>query len=135
VTLNSGVIIAQRHLHVAPKDGQRLGVADGDKVAIECGPGGRRATLHDVIVRLGPTHATELHLDLDEANAAGVKTGDVAIIVGRSSAPAAGKRRPLLTERDVAAMASRGEKVNANGPYLITPSAKDRAQALGIWVA
>ena len=134
VMLNSGVIIAQRHLHVAPKDGQKLGVADGDKVAIECGPAGRRATLHDVIVRMGPGHATELHLDLDEANAVGVKTGDVAIILSRVSASAAGKRRPLLTERDVAAMASRGEKVNAAGPYLITPAARDRAQALGIWV-
>lgn len=133
VTLNSGVIIAQRHLHVAPSDGRGLGVADGDKVAIECGPAGRRATLHDVIVRMGPGHATELHLDLDEANAAGVKSGDTAIIIGRSAAPSMGKKRPLVTERDVAAMASRGEKVSANGPYLLTPAARDRARALGIW--
>jgi hypothetical protein len=111
----------------------KLGVADGDKVAIECGPAGRRVTLHDVIVRMGPAHATELHLDLDEANAAGVKTGDQAVIVARSGAPALGKRRPLLTERDVAALAARGEKVSPRGPYLLTPAARDRARALGIW--
>lgn len=133
VTLESGVIVAQRHMHVAPGDGRKLGVADGDRVAIECGPAGRRATLHDVIVRMGPTHATELHLDLDEANAAGVKTGDKAIIVARSDVPAAGKKRPLLTERDVAALAARGEKVSPRGPYLLTPAARDRAKALGIW--
>jgi putative phosphotransacetylase len=133
VTLAAGVIIAQRHLHVAPGDGRGLGVADGDRVAIECGPAGRRATLHDVIVRMGPGHATELHLDLDEANAAGVKSGDTAIIVGRSGTPSVGKKRPLVTERDVAAMAARGEKVSPNGPYLLTPAARDRAQAMGIW--
>jgi putative phosphotransacetylase len=133
VTLSSGVIVAQRHLHVATADGRKLGVADGDTVAIECGPAGRRATLHDVIVRLGPSHQTELHLDLDEANAVGVKTGDTALIVARSSAPAAGKKRPLMTERDVAARAARGEKVSPHGPYLLTPAARDRAKALGIW--
>jgi len=133
VSLAGGVIVAQRHLHVAPADGRPLGVADGDKVAIECGPAGRRATLHDVVVRLGPGHKTELHLDLDEANAVGVKTGDSAQVVARSGAPAAGKKRPLMTERDVAALAARGEKVSPRGPYLLTPAARDRARALGIW--
>jgi putative phosphotransacetylase len=133
VALTSGVIVAQRHLHVAPADGKQLGVADGDRVAIECGPDGRRVTLHDVIVRLGPGHATELHLDLDEAFGAGVKTGDLAVIVARTAASAKGKRRPLLTERDVAALAARGDKLSAHGPYLLTPAAVDRAKALGAW--
>ena len=44
-------------------------------------------------------HATELHLDADEARAVGVKTGDPATIVGWQS-PAA-RKRPLITERDV----------------------------------
>jgi putative phosphotransacetylase len=133
VTLQGGVIIAQRHLHVAPGDAKRLGVADGDRLAVECGPAGRRVTLHDVLVRMGPTHATELHLDVDEANAAGVRSGDTAAIVGRATQPAKGRRRPLVTERDVAGMAARGETVQAGGPYLLTPAAADRARALGIW--
>ena len=133
VTLTGGVIVAQRHLHAAPADARKLGVADGDRISVEVGPAGRRAVLHDVLVRMGPSHATELHLDLDEANAAMVKSGDLALIIGRTPAPAAGKKRPLLTEREVAAMASRGEKVSAKGPWLITPAAEDRARALGIW--
>jgi putative phosphotransacetylase len=133
VQLQGGVIIAQRHLHVAPGDAKPLGVADGDRVAIECGPAGRRLTLHDVVVRMGPTHATELHLDQDEASAGGVKTGDRALVVARSAASAKGRRRPLLTERDVALLAARGEKVSPHGPYLLTPAAMDRARALGVW--
>ena len=133
VALESGVIIAQRHLHVAPADARRLGVADGDRVAVECGPAGRRVTLHDVLVRLGPTHATELHLDTDEANAAQVKTGDTALVVAASRAARPTGRRPLLTERHVAELAARGEMVMAGGPYLLTPAARDRAKALGIW--
>jgi putative phosphotransacetylase len=133
VALASGVIVAQRHLHVAPGDGKKLGVADGDRVAVECGPPGRRVTLHDTLVRMGPAHATELHLDVDEANAAGVKSGDVAVLMARAAGGAPGRKRPLLTERDVAAMAARGETVAARGPWLLTPAAKDRAKALGIW--
>lgn len=133
VALGSGVIVAQRHLHVAPADARTLGVADGDKVAMECGPAGRRVTLHDVVVRMGPSHATELHLDLDEANAAGVKTGEKAAIVATTPSQTPGRRRPLLTERDVAQMAARGETVSPQGPYLMTPAARDRARALGIW--
>jgi putative phosphotransacetylase len=133
VALTGGVIVAQRHLHVAPADARTLGVADGDTVAVECGPAGRRVTLHDVVVRMGPSHATELHLDLDEANAAGVRTGDRAAIVATSPSQTPGRRRPLLTERDVARMAARGETVAAHGPWIVTPAARDRARALGIW--
>jgi putative phosphotransacetylase len=134
VVLEAGVIVAQRHLHVAPGDAKGLGVADGDRVAVECGPAGRRVTLHDVLVRLGPAHATELHLDTDEANAAQVTTGDRALIVARSGpGRPSGRRRPLLVERDVAELASRGETLASGGPYLLTPAARDRAKALGIW--
>jgi len=134
VALESGVIVAQRHLHVAPADAKRLALADGDQVAIECGPAGRRVTLHDVVVRMGPTHATELHLDTDEANAAQVRSGDQAqILAVARGGRGASRRRPLLVERDVALLAARGEVLAAGGPYLLTPAARDRAKALGIW--
>jgi len=128
VELKRGVIVAARHLHLAPSDARRWGLRDGDALVIQCGAGARAVTFHDVLVRSGEGHATEFHLDADEAHAAGVKTGDSAIITAWRT-PSTGKR-PLVTERDVIQLARRGERVPANA--ILTPSARDRAAALGI---
>lgn len=82
VALVSGVIVAARHLHCAPGDAQRLGLADGDWIRVACGTGSRRVIFEDLLVRAGATHATEVHLDTDEAAAADVATGDAAEIIG-----------------------------------------------------
>lgn len=138
VKLAEGAIIAARHIHAGAAEAPRLGVADGDRVTVVLGPPDRRSTLHDVLVRSGTGHATEMHLDTDEAHAFGVKTGDVATLLGRPQkirgrrASADGKR-PLLTERDVDRIAARGETLTDTGPYRLTPLARDRARALGIW--
>jgi hypothetical protein len=85
-------------------------------------------TYHDVLVRSGDAHATELHLDGDEARAAGVRTGDTASIIGWRGPPAS--RRRLITERDIVELARKGDRVPANA--ILTPSARDRAVALGL---
>jgi putative phosphotransacetylase len=126
VVLDRGVIVAARHLHLAPDDARRWGLRDGDKLDVRVGSGARAAILHDVLVRSGPGHATELHLDTDEASAVGVKTGERATIIAWRST--VGGKRPLLTERDVVELARRQEKLPANA--LLTPSARDRARAL-----
>lgn len=133
--LEQGAIVAARHMHVAPGDAARLGVSDGDRVTVVVGASDRYTTLHDVLVRSGASHATELHLDTDEASAFGVASGDAATIIGRPRRRVAsgGARRPLLTERDVARLAAAGAKLSHSGPYLVTPAARDRAKALGIW--
>lgn len=82
VALATGVIVAARHLHCAPADAERWGLADGDWIRVACGLGARRVVFDDLLVRAGPTHATEVHLDTDEAAAAGVRTGDLAEVVG-----------------------------------------------------
>ena len=128
LTLTSGVIVAARHLHLAPGDAARWGLRDGDRLDVRCGDGSRAVTLHDVLVRSGPGHATELHLDVDEANAAGVRTGDRATIL-RVRGASAGKR-PLITERDVHRLARAGGVLPPDA--LLTPSARDRARALGL---
>ncbi|HYK10799.1 MAG TPA: phosphate propanoyltransferase [Gemmatimonadales bacterium] len=81
ISLSSGVIIAARHLHCGPEDARRLGVADGDWIDVMCGTGSRQVVFEGLLVRAGPAHATEVHLDTDEAAAAGVTTGDQARIV------------------------------------------------------
>jgi putative phosphotransacetylase len=128
IELRRGVIIAARHLHLAPPDGRRWGLRDGDLLVVRCGSGSRAVTFHDVLVRSGDGHATELHLDADEARAARVSTGDAAAITAWRAAGT--QKRPLVTERDVLQLARRGERVPPNA--ILTPSARDRALALGI---
>ena len=129
VSLARGVIVAARHLHLSLADAQKFGLADGDRVDVRCGDGPRAATLHGALVRSGPAHATEFHLDLDEANAVGVKTGDVATIVARIPGGRAA-RRPLITETQLLTLAERGTPIPVNA--ILTPSARDRARALGL---
>lgn len=128
IRLERGVIIAARHLHLAEADARRWGFADGDLLDVRCGAGSRATTFHGVLVRASPTYATELHLDADEANAAGLATGDRATLVAWQTG--ATRRRRLVTERDVVDFARRGEPLPAGA--LLTPSARDRARALGL---
>jgi acetate kinase len=81
VQLDRGLICARRHLHMSRGDARVLGVADGTSVRVRVGSDGREAVLEDVRVRVSEQFATELHLDTDEANAVGVRTGDTAQIV------------------------------------------------------
>lgn len=128
VVLASGVIVAARHLHLSAADAARWGVADGDRLDVRCGTGPRSTTFHDVLVRASASYATELHLDSDEAFSAGVKSGDRAqILVLRGGAAV---RRPLVTERDVLALSASGAPLPARA--ILTPSARDRARALGL---
>jgi putative phosphotransacetylase len=128
VSLDRGVIVAGRHLHLSPADATTWGLRDGDRIDVRAGLGVRLTTFHNVLVRSGPSNATDLHLDADEAHAAGVKTGDPATIVAVHGRTA--PRRTLVTERDVVRLARAGQRIPAGA--LLTPSARDRARALGL---
>ena len=81
VEIKEGVIVAQRHLHFSPDEARKLGIASGEVVRIRAGAGGGRATVfEDVVVRVSDKYSLEFHVDTDEANAAGIKTGDVVHI-------------------------------------------------------
>ena len=82
VDIAEGVIIAKRHVHVAPEDAGRLGVADKQIVKVRVG--GERALIFDeVVARVGPTHATYMHVDYDEMNAAALTGAEpVGAIIG-----------------------------------------------------
>ncbi len=55
-----------------------FGSADGDVVQVQIDNGGRELIFADVIVRVSPAYRLELHLDTDEANAAGIGDGGAA---------------------------------------------------------
>ena len=80
VTLSQGVICAQRHIHITPEDAARFGVADGQRVRLQTFTE-RPLIFEDTVVRVSPEFATYAHLDYDEANACGFRTGDLGRIV------------------------------------------------------
>ena len=80
VELETGVIVAQRHIHLTPEAAERFGVTDRQKVKLRTLTG-RPVTFEDVIVRISPDFAPYAHLDYDEANACGFQKGDLGRIL------------------------------------------------------
>lgn len=74
LTLKRGVIVAKRHVHVAKKDAELLGVRDKEIVSIEI-LSKRPVVLKDTVVRVSESFATYAHIDYDEANACGFEKG------------------------------------------------------------
>ena len=80
VVLNRGVMVAQRHIHLTPEDGERFGVADGQVVSLQTFTA-RPCVFQDVAVRISPDFAAAVHLDYDEANGCGFRPGDLGRIL------------------------------------------------------
>lgn len=76
VTLTSGVIAAQRHVHLNPEAAKQFGVQDGQIVRLQTFTD-RPLVFGDVAVRVSPDFAPYAHLDYDEANACGFRKGDL----------------------------------------------------------
>lgn len=80
LTLERGVIAAQRHIHLTPTGAARFGVLDGQIVRLQALTN-RPLTFGDVAVRVSDKFADYAHLDYDEANACGFRPGDLGRIV------------------------------------------------------
>ena len=80
VTLNRGVIVAQRHIHMTPEAAGHFGVEDKQVVRLQTFTK-RPVIFEDVQVRVSKDFATYVHLDYDEANACGFETGDLGRIL------------------------------------------------------
>ncbi|AFK06496.1 propanediol utilization protein [Mesotoga prima MesG1.Ag.4.2] len=82
VVLNSGVMLAKRHIHMTPEDAEIFGVKDKDIVMVYAkGSGTRKVVFDDVLVRVHSSYALEFHVDVDEANAAILNNDDPVYIV------------------------------------------------------
>lgn len=159
VALDEGAIVAARHLHMTTLDARHLGIADGDFVAVIAGSGRRAAVFDSVVCRVSDSSRLELHLDTDEANAAGCRGGDMAWIVdpaalgsamsrpagagpagaGPAGAGPAGEpidltARVVITEEDVlaAARSQPQRAIIASVGAILTPLARDAVRRFGV---
>lgn len=80
VFLKEGAIVAQRHIHMTPEDAQRYQVHDQQVVSIQW-DGDRGGTYRQVVIRVTRESALDCHLDVEEANAMGLKSSSTVKII------------------------------------------------------
>ncbi|MDD5952857.1 MAG: phosphate propanoyltransferase [Oscillospiraceae bacterium] len=68
--LDSGVIIAKRHVHLVPETAEKLGIKDKQTVQLKLEYNDRSLIYGDVVARVSASYSDAVHLDTDEANAA-----------------------------------------------------------------
>lgn len=73
--LTEGCIIAKRHIHMSPEDAMAAGVHDGDVISVKA-DNERGTVFNQVQIRVDKSFTLEMHIDTDEANAAGIASGD-----------------------------------------------------------
>ena len=76
VYLNEGCIVAARHIHMPTG----MGFQDGQIVSVEA-KGERGLRFNNVKIRTDASFRLEMHIDTDEANACGLKTGDTVKLI------------------------------------------------------
>ena len=72
IEVQKGVIVAKRHAHMTPEQAVEYGVTDGEAVGLRMEYNDRALIFGDVIVRVSKTAGLAVHIDTDEANAAGL---------------------------------------------------------------
>jgi len=79
VTIDRGMIVALRHIHMPSLVADEVGLRSGDMVDVEVG-GDRGGVMRGVAVRVSDPAALEMHIDIEEANAFGLKNDDLVRI-------------------------------------------------------
>jgi len=80
VSIERGVIVAARHIHLHTDDAERMNLRDKQVVSVRAG-GERGVVFANVVCRVSDQFTLDMHIDTDEANGAGVKTGDKGTIL------------------------------------------------------
>ncbi|MEE0928401.1 MAG: PduL/EutD family phosphate acyltransferase, partial [Acutalibacteraceae bacterium] len=81
VELTEGVIAAKRHIHMTTADAEKYGITDSQIVSVKIPTEGRALVFGDVVARVSDSYALAMHLDTDEANAAGIPGSCIGIIL------------------------------------------------------
>ena len=82
VDVKEGVIAAKRHIHATVADAERMGLTNGQIVQVEIPTANDRGLIFgDVVVRVSDSYALAMHIDTDEANAAGMLPNTIGKII------------------------------------------------------
>ena len=80
IDLTEGCIIANRHIHITPKQMEYYGLIGKEKVDIKL-YGEKGGILNNVYLKVTDEAFFELHIDTDDANAHLIKNGDIGEII------------------------------------------------------
>lgn len=80
VNLDSGCIIATRHIHILPEQVKQYNLEGKETVSVRIS-GEKGGIIENVYLKVADESFFELHLDTDDANAHLVKNGDIAEII------------------------------------------------------
>ncbi|MBO5754442.1 MAG: phosphate propanoyltransferase [Clostridia bacterium] len=81
VTLDEGVIVAKRHIHMTTADAAAMGLVDKQIVSVKVPSDGREVIFGDVVVRVSDKYALAMHIDTDESNAGCVAPNTMGEII------------------------------------------------------
>lgn len=73
VDIEEGVIAAKRHVHLDLETARQFGIENGQIVCVKVDSDARSLVFGDVVARVSDKFAPAVHIDTDEANAAGLK--------------------------------------------------------------
>jgi putative phosphotransacetylase len=139
--LKEGVIIAQRHIHMSPADAKKFGVNDRERVVVapvaqmlSANSEARTIIFDNVLIRVDESFVLDFHIDLDEANAAGLKTGDKVRILGLSAFATAEPPVKLITENDVRRAVLEKRRIKVPPGVKITPAAAELGKAHKVFI-
>lgn len=80
LNLNEGCILANRHIHISPEEVKKYKLEGVIKVKVKI-DGEKGGILNNVYLKIQQPSLLEMHIDTDEGNAFGVKTGDELKII------------------------------------------------------
>lgn len=81
VHLERGVIQANRHLHLSTASAEKWGLKDNQIIQVRIQTA-KKTIFEDVQLRVNKAFLDEMHLDTDDGNAAGLRGGEMAEILG-----------------------------------------------------
>jgi putative phosphotransacetylase len=74
ITIDRGVIVAARHVHLSLEQAAAYGIKNGDVISLKVPPP-RQGIIGNIVARVGKEFDLEVHFDTDEANGNGLSTG------------------------------------------------------------